>query len=301
MAFIFDWPSLADMVLDQNRLSRKISIFHGKNDKISILVIFIVVFLSGSCMVRKIGEKAVQVMTLIQNGQNSDDPTGKASGKTIIENVFARLRSEILNGVLAPESRLRVEELRSRFGVASSTVREALSRLLADNLVTTEGQRGFKVAPVSLADFREIATMRMLLEAKAVRESIANGDDEWESRVVAAAHRLSKVEAALAGNEWSAVNDWEARNREFHNALVSGCDNRWLLNFREILYNHSVRYLRISLTERTIPRDVRSEHQAIFEAVIARKADLAERLTIDHIAKSVTVIEARVAGLKVAS
>ena len=222
-------------------------------------------------------------------------------GKTIIEEVYACLRAEILNGVLDPESRLRIEELKSRFGVSSSTVREAVSRLLAENLVTTEGQRGFKVSPVSLEDFREIAEMRMMLEARAVLESIAKGDDDWEARVVAAAHRLRKVETSMQGKEKSAVDDWEARNREFHDALVSACTNRWLLNFREILYNHSVRYLRISLTERTVPRDVRAEHQAIFEAVIARNAELAERLTIEHIANSVTVIEARVAGLRKAS
>ena len=234
--------------------------------------------------------------------QNPIETTAKpGGGKTIIEEVYATLRSEILNGILAPESKLRIEELRNRFGVSSSTVREALSRLLAENLVTTQGQRGFSVAPVSLDDFREIAEMRMMLEARAVRESIEKGDDEWESRVVAAAHRLSKVEMAMQGKERSSVDEWEARNRDFHNALGSACTNRWLLNSREILYNHSVRYLRISVTERTVPRDVRAEHEAIFKAVIARDADLAERLTIEHIAKSVTVIEARVAGLKLAS
>ena len=85
----------------------------------------------------------------------------------------------------------------------------------------------------------------------------------------------------------------DGRNRAFHNAMIGGCTNRWLLNFREILYNHSVRYLQIAVTDRTIPRDVRAEHQAIFDAVIARDGALAEKLTIDHIYRSVPVIEAR--------
>ncbi|NDW43877.1 GntR family transcriptional regulator [Ruegeria sp. PrR005] len=231
--------------------------------------------------------------------RNNDSREG-AAGKTAIEEVHAEIRKGILTGLLEPESRLRVEALRKEYGVGSSTVREALSRLLIENLVTTEGQRGFHVAPVSLADFRQIAELRMLLEAQAVTDSIRDGDDDWEARVVGAHHRLAKIETEMPGKERSSVDEWERRNRDFHDALVSACGNRWLLNFRDILYNHSVRYLRISVTERTIPRDVRSEHQAIFNAVIDRDVELAEKLTRDHIWRTVPEIEARLAPIAAA-
>jgi DNA-binding GntR family transcriptional regulator len=221
---------------------------------------------------------------------------GESQSRTTIELVYGALRQAILSGEIEPESRLRVEVLRKTFGVGASTVREALSRLLVENLVTTEGQRGFRAAIVSVQDFKNIVEMRALLEAQAVRESIANGDDEWESRFVAAHHRLAKIETEMAGREEQAVSEWEARNRDFHNAMIGACTNSWLLNFREILYSHSIRYLHIALTDRTIPRDVRAEHQAIFDAVIARDADLAEKLTIEHIRRSVPVIEKRLSA-----
>ncbi|WP_420569548.1 GntR family transcriptional regulator [Thalassovita sp.] len=220
----------------------------------------------------------------------------ESQSRTTIELVYGALRQAILSGEIEPESRLRVEVLRKTFGVGASTVREALSRLLVENLVTTEGQRGFRAAIVSVQDFKNIVEMRALLEAQAVRESIANGDDEWESGFVAAHHRLAKIEVEMAGREEQAVAEWEARNRDFHNAMIGACTNSWLLNFREILYSHSIRYLHIALTDRTIPRDVRSEHQAIFDAVIARDADLAEKLTLEHIRRSVPVIEKRLSA-----
>lgn len=225
--------------------------------------------------------------------RNINDLEPESAGKTAIESVYEALRQAILTGEIRPESRLRVEELRKTFGVGASTVREALSRLLVENLVTTEGQRGFRAAAVSVEDFKNIVEMRAMFEARAVREAIARGDDDWESAFVAAHHNLAKIETEMAGHERWVVAEWEKRNRAFHNAMIGGCSNGWLLNFREILYNHSVRYIQISLTDRTIPRDVRAEHQAIFDAVIARDADLAERLTIEHIYKSVPVIEAR--------
>ena len=52
-------------------------------------------------------------------------------------------------------------------------------------LVIAEGQRGFRVTPVSPAGFEDVASMRLLLETYALPLSFAAGDLEWESRVVA--------------------------------------------------------------------------------------------------------------------
>lgn len=223
----------------------------------------------------------------------------RPAGKTIIEEVYNALREGVLDGTLEPESRLRIEELRSRFGVSSSSVREALSRLLAENLVTTEGQRGFRVAPASLSDFEDIAQMRKLLEAEAVRQSVANGDENWEAQLVAAAYRLSKIESSMKGLEKQVIREWEERNRDFHDALISACTNKWLLSMRRILYNHSVRYLRISVTERTIPRDVRAEHETILKAALNKDADLTASLIETHIDRTVAVLSAKIAEMNI--
>lgn len=229
--------------------------------------------------------------------------SGESAGRTAIEAVYKALREAILEGKLEPECRLRVEELRQHFGVGSSTVREALSRLLVDKLVTSKEQRGFQVAPVSLEDFREITALRILLETEAVRDSVAKGDDAWEDRLVAAAHQLSKIERQLP--EKSADRGfqtaWEERNREFHDALVAACTNSWLLRFRETVFAHSYRYRRISLRERDIPRDVRAEHQTIFDAAIARDVDAAAAASEIHVRNSIVSLEVGVADLRAAS
>lgn len=224
---------------------------------------------------------------------------GESPSKTAIETVYLALRQAILNGEVEPESRLRVQELRERFEVGSSTIREALSRLLVDNFVTAEGQRGFRVAPVSLKDFREISELRVLLETQAVRDSLAQGDDAWENRLVAAAHQLDKVERLLPERRADAayLRDWEARNAEFHDALVAACDNAWLRRFRSQVFAHSVRYRRIVVSESNQPRDVRAEHQALFEAAIARDVETTVEITAEHIRKSVGVLEGRLADL----
>jgi DNA-binding GntR family transcriptional regulator len=163
------------------------------------------------------------------------------SAKTAIESVYAAVREDILSGRLKPGSRLPIEHLRSHYEVGSSTVREALSR-------------------ISLDDFREIVAMRKLLEAQALGEAIARGDDDWEAGIVAAFHRLSKVEEQLPTNAVRLAADWEERNQAFHDALVAACGNRWLMHFRAILFAQSRR--RTCRTRSIVPGHTRARHRA---------------------------------------
>lgn len=94
--------------------------------------------------------------------------------------------------------KLRVEHLKEIYQTSAGTLREALALLVSDSLVVSQAQRGFRVAPMSLEDLVDITRTRALLECAALRESIEQGDDEWEARVVSSYHRLSLAEARLA-------------------------------------------------------------------------------------------------------
>lgn len=212
------------------------------------------------------------------------------SGKTLVENAYATLRREILDGAFEPGAKLRTEELRARYNISGSTMREALTRLLGEALVTSEGQRGFRVAPASLEDFHDLTEVRKLIETEALRQSIARGDEAWESQVVATFYRLSKVEERLAEDPAGPLGEFEARNREFHQALIAACPSRWLHHMIGLLFQQSERYRRIALAKRSIPRDVHAEHRAIFDATLARNADLACQLTMDHIERTLIVL-----------
>ena len=72
-----------------------------------------------------------------------------AASLTVGETAYERLRSDIVFGRLPPGQRLRLEALRSSYGVGIGTLREILSRLSAEGLVVAEGQRGFEVPPLS--------------------------------------------------------------------------------------------------------------------------------------------------------
>ena len=114
--------------------------------------------------------------------------------ETVGERVYRRLRNDIVFGRLAPGQKLKLEVLKDSYGISVSTLRELLNRLTSEGLIVAESARGFKVAPVSAENFKELANLRLLLESHALQRSFALGDMDWEGRVVAAHHKLATME-----------------------------------------------------------------------------------------------------------
>ena len=112
--------------------------------------------------------------------------------RTIAELIYRRLRQDILWGRFAPGSPLRSDQLRARYDVGISPLREALTRLASERLVTAVGQRGFRVAPLTAYDVEDTMATRLVIEGEAFARSIERGDIAWETSVVAAFHALSR-------------------------------------------------------------------------------------------------------------
>jgi GntR family transcriptional regulator, carbon starvation induced regulator len=216
---------------------------------------------------------------------------------TLGETLRERLRQDIILGILPPASKLKLEALSRRYGASVNTLRETLSRLSAEGLVVAEGQKGFAVLPVSLEDLRQITEMRQLLECQALRLSIAKADLDWEARVMGAYHKLSRVETLVEADPERYGAEWELYNQEFHEALISNCDSRWLLLYRRSMYDHSLRYRLLSLKTKPFPRSQSAlEHRQILDAALAHDADGAARVLTAHILKGAELAALAPAG-----
>ena len=214
-----------------------------------------------------------------------------ADGGTVVAGTLAvavseRLREDILNGRRKPGAKLRLEDLKSEFGVSWSPLREALSRLAAEGLLQAEEQRGYRVAPTSRDELAEVLRLRVLLEPMALSDAIAQGDDDWEAEMLAAHHRLTKVEDQRNGARGGVASEWEARHRGFHETLIGGAASPILLQFCRSLNDMNDRYRRIFLAAHAFDRDVAAEHKAILDATLARDARRANTLLKSHIERT---------------
>jgi DNA-binding GntR family transcriptional regulator len=143
--------------------------------------------------------------------------------------------------------------------------------LVADALVTSEGQRGFRVAPISLADLEDVTNTRVMLETEALRQSIRNGDSRWEAAVASTYDMLTDAESDLAG---AGSELWERHNKAFHETLISAYESAWTKYMLSILYRHAERYRNINwrlTAAHASGRNVRRDHEEIFRAAMDRQ------------------------------
>lgn len=196
--------------------------------------------------------------------------------------VLQRLRSDVLNGRLAPGSKLGFAELGARYNVSSGVLREVLPRLVEQGLATSEAQLGFRVIDVSVDNLTQLTDARVALETLGIREAVAHGDITWESEVVAKHHALERIGRTVTGPEIS--EDWLVAHEAFHLAILAGCGNTYLYDAAARLRSISEVYRCWSTPEslRT-HRDIEAEHRAIMEAAVGRDADLAVGLSERHI------------------
>ena len=206
--------------------------------------------------------------------------------QTAGEKAYQRIRSDILFGRLAPGQRLKLDGLKDAYGVGLSTLRELLSRLTSEGLIIAEGARGFDVAPVSPANFKEIANLRQLLECHAMEQSFARGDMEWEGRVVSAHHKLGAMEARVLQGDKTATALWKRYDWEFHQALLSACGSKVLLDTHSVVYDKYQRYLIIAVIFRG--ELSAHEHRLLLDAALKRDITSAKAVLVKHIQDCVT-------------
>lgn len=202
------------------------------------------------------------------------------------EATYRRVRADIVFGRLAPGQKLTLERMRDAYGSAVGTLREVFNALASEGLISAEGARGFEVAAISREDLRELAHMRLLLECDALRSSFLAGDVEWEARVVAAHHKLSSVERVVSAGDRSSEETFRRYDWEFHNALISACGSRLLLDMHASIYDKYLRYLVLASVFRGPP--VAKEHRQLLDCALARDWRTAQGVTTTHIDDCVT-------------
>lgn len=188
--------------------------------------------------------------------------------------IFAALREAIARGDLADGETLRQDHIARMFNVSRIPVREALTRLEEQGLVTTQRYRGAVVASLSLDEIREIFDFRALLEPEVLRLSV--------KRMTAESLRRAE-EHCRAFEQESDPAKWNDHNRDFHRSLYADAGRPYHLQVIAAALDRTDRYLRAQLALTDGHERARREHRAILEACVARDAEGAALLTRNHI------------------
>lgn len=175
-------------------------------------------------------------------------------------------------------------------------IREALPRLVGQGLAVAIPQQGVKVVSVDLDDLRQLTDAAVEVETLVLRRSLEEGTVEWESSVLAAHHRLSRL--VLRDEDGSINDDWATAHNHFHMAILDGCTNRRLTGLAASLRDAGEVYRRwadrpAAMTEKQHV----DNHRRICDLVVERDAEKAVDELRRHIELTTELILAsRAAG-----
>lgn len=205
-----------------------------------------------------------------------------SSGLTRADETFNRLRFDILNGHYTPGAKLAFVSLGDRYEVSTGVLREVLPRLVGEGLATSEAQLGFRVVSVSEPDLVQLTSAREAIEGLVVHAAVTQGDLTWEGEVVAAHYALAHTPVETEQHD---INpDWITAHENFHQVLLDGCANQYLVASASRLRTIAQVYRYwTKLENERAHRDLAAEHQAIADAAVRRDPDECSRLTQHHI------------------
>lgn len=191
------------------------------------------------------------------------------------DHVQQRLLEAILTRVLMPGERLLIDEIAAHFGISKIPVREAVKALVASGWLESKPRRGTYVRTLSEQELREVFEMRRMLEPYAARKAAERRTPE---------HLAELRELIAEGVESVRRRDIVANSRinsRFHSVIAEAVGNRIICESLKDLQSRIRRYY-VEIDWK-IRRDSFAEHKRIFEAIRDRDADLAEKLTNEHL------------------
>ena len=204
---------------------------------------------------------------------------------SLADQVFERLEAEILSGKYQRGEVVTELQLCAELGVSRTPVREALRRLSQEHLIE-ESPRGTVVLGVVRKDFEDMCAIRLRIEGLAVRGFIDNLTED----------SLRQLREAVEFQEFylnkSDPDHIKAMDSRFHELIYQNCGSAILCDTLSPLHKKVQKFRRLSIEQAGRAETSVREHRAIYEAIAAKDADLAERLMNEHIGNAMqTIIE----------
>jgi len=189
------------------------------------------------------------------------------------EQVYETLRQRLLTRTVGPGTKLSLHELAAELGVSRSPVHHALTRLVAEGLLTVKARRGYYVAPVTAKALEDGYDVRLAVELHAAESTVGTlTEDElagFRERSAATAEALSHEE-------------WDAANAAFHEYQIDLARNELLSEvYRDLSVNQMMQVIRSGRVEGG--EYLVTEHAAIVEAFEAGNLEAAKAAIRTHV------------------
>jgi GntR family transcriptional regulator, rspAB operon transcriptional repressor len=214
-------------------------------------------------------------------GLTNQAESSKRPSVTDAELAYAAIVNLILSYQLRPGERTSVIQLSDRLKLGRTPVKEAITRLQAEGLLTVTGRSGTTVREVTAESARQIFALRRALEAFAVDDAVRLADANDFERLKSL---LSAMGEAGTGDYFQDAARFVRANVEFHSTIVAAARNPSLdrLYAQVQIQAQIVTYLYHRGENPKAAKQRQSEHAKILKALMARDHRLLKELLAEH-------------------
>lgn len=197
--------------------------------------------------------------------------------KSLGDYVFERLKEAIINGELAPGSRIIENRLAKALGISRTPIREAIHKLDRAGFLRRQSQGGFTVVNLTRDDIVEAFGIRSILESYAARLAAIKHNEEDLKPLE---DKLKEYQSCLNKGEIDALH---RINTEFHDMLYELSRSPKLVKMIGDLKDQIYRFRKILLSEAGMARVSDKDHRRMLKAMKMRDPDRVESLVKEHI------------------
>lgn len=195
---------------------------------------------------------------------------------SIADQIFDELERSILTGEFERDELLTEMRLSEKLGVSRTPIREALRRLDQEHIISLT-PKGARVIGITDSDISDIYTIRLRIEGMA---GVLAAQRRTEEDIERLRSILDLQEFYTEKGDSDKIKNYDS---EFHLALYEICRCPTLLETLEPLHRKVIKFRKVSVEHPGRAQKSYEEHRAIFEAILNKDAESAEKLISDHI------------------
>ena len=209
----------------------------------------------------------------------SDRPFKK---NVLADEVYYHLKAKVMDHAVPPNAAMSIDVIARELGVSPTPVREAMIRLESDSLVVKRGSKGyFTNAPLTVQEFEDLWTFRMMIEPWAARQAALSEDDTLRDALRSEIDHPAGRGIEMDYSNYRAMQEHDHR---FHDLIFQMAGNQNAREAFERAHVH-VRTFRIRSAAKLGTIGL-NEHKAIAEAILARDSELSSTAIEHHISAS---------------
>lgn len=197
--------------------------------------------------------------------------------ESIVETLYRKLRQDIVECELTPGRAFSEAEFGRRYKASRTPVREACRRLEHDGLIQINPFRGYRIAPLSVAEFRDLEEMQLIFEPEAAALAAERASDNEIEEM----KRLSTYEYRVGDR--SSYREFIQTNYQLHTLIAQSTRNKRLCDVVSNIHIRLMRFFYLGLPFDSYGPALVAEHIRLVDAIGERNASDARYHAGEHI------------------